>query len=85
MARFYASISGKARTVATRTGTPDTGITGHVRGWNVGVRVDGGETGGVDEFDIYSTGGSNSPTDTIYLGTVRRTDFGKIVFIPANI
>ena len=38
MSRFYASIKG-SRGEATRQGTPKSGITGHVRGWRVGVRV----------------------------------------------
>ena len=38
MSRFYASIQGN-RGEATRQGTKSSGISGHVRGWNIGVRV----------------------------------------------
>jgi len=38
MSHFYASIKG-SRGEATRLGTPNSGIKGHIRGWNLGVRV----------------------------------------------
>lgn len=38
MARFYSSIQGN-RSEATRMGTPASGISGHIRGWNIGARV----------------------------------------------
>ena len=59
MARFYASIQGN-RGEASRMGTPASGMTGHIRGWNVGVRVRCYVTsGGKDVCEVYSTGGSN--------------------------
>jgi len=39
MARFYGEITGRAKTVG-RVGTPTSGLEGHLRGWNVGVRVE---------------------------------------------
>ena len=36
--RFYASIQG-CRGEATRMGGKESGIHGHIRGWNVGARI----------------------------------------------
>ena len=58
MSRFYASIEGN-RGPATRMGTPNSGISGHVRGWNMGIRVEGYDYEGSDHFRVYLTGGSN--------------------------
>tara|TARA_Y100000310_G_scaffold93212_2_gene90760 strand:+ start:1311 stop:1580 length:270 start_codon:yes stop_codon:yes gene_type:complete len=60
MSQFYATIQG-TRGEATRQGHKNTGITGHIRGWHAGVRVNGfhdPETG-TDRFRIYATTGSN--------------------------
>ena len=60
MARFYADIKGN-RGEATRMGTEASGISGHIRGWDIGARVsvsvnDQGE----DEVRVRLTGGSGS-------------------------
>lgn len=58
MSRFYASIHGN-RGEATRQGTEASGITGHIRGWEVGIKVEGFVNGeGNDAFRVYLTGGS---------------------------
>ena len=60
MARFYASIQGN-RGEATRTGSASSGIEGHIRGWNLGAKVEmftDPETGR-DRLVIYRTSGSN--------------------------
>ena len=59
MSRFYASIEGN-RGMATRQGTANSGIQGHIRGWNIGARVicyvdENGE----DRVSVLMTGGSN--------------------------
>jgi len=61
MARFYASISGQARTDATRRGSKATGISGHIRGWDSGIRVEGSYDASTDSdvFRVYATTGSN--------------------------
>jgi hypothetical protein len=63
MARFYADIQGN-RGGASRMGTTDSGIEGHIRGWSIGVRVTCRAIDqGKHEFDeciAYATGGSNS-------------------------
>jgi len=61
MARFYGSIQG-ARGVETRVGTPQSGMSAHIRGWNTGVNivlaVDART--GKDQITLYRTGGSNT-------------------------
>ena len=59
MSHFYAHIIGSARTVATRCGTKDSGVSGHLRGWDVGARVEVFIENGVDTVRVYRTGGSN--------------------------
>ena len=66
MSRFYASITGQAKTTATRRGSKTSGIYGHIRGWNKGVRVEGYiDKDGNDCFDIYETNGSNNPSNKL--------------------
>ncbi len=62
MARFYGNLQGH-RGEATRMGTPNSGITAHIRGWNTGIlvacRVD---ADGNDVCTAYETGGSSNPS-----------------------
>lgn len=80
MSRFYASIVGN-RGEATRMGTPNSGISGHIRGWNVGVCVDGDDESGEDIFYISATAGSNGG-HVATLGSVKLVD-GIPTFTPA--
>ena len=57
MSQFYASIHGN-RGAATRQGTKKSGMTGHIRGWNIGVRVECYHTDGIDYVYVYKTSGS---------------------------
>ena len=59
--RFYGSVSGSAASDATRQGTARSGISGHIRGWNLGVQVIGHADGDADLFDVYITRGSSNP------------------------
>lgn len=70
MAHFYASIQGN-RSGRTAMGTKNSGIEGHVRGWNIGGRVyvSYNEATGQDEVTIYITGGSNGGNGSKRLGT----------------
>lgn len=68
MSRFYGSINGSARTLATRRGTPQSGITGHIRGWNLGGEVsmyanDGSKAQTSDSVVMTLSGGSNGPSN----------------------
>jgi len=60
MAQFYASIEGN-RGPATRMGSKDSGIHGHLRGWSVGAKVNvwHDEKTGHDYVEVYATSGSN--------------------------
>ena len=59
MAQFYASIKGN-RGEATRMGTKNSGMHGHIRGWDIGCEVEMryNEETGKDEVHIYLTSGS---------------------------
>ena len=64
MSRFYASIQG-SRGEATRQGTIESGIVGHIRGWGIGAKVVClVNADGQDEVRVYKTGGSNGHTGT---------------------
>jgi len=72
MSRFYASISG-GRSQKTCGGHPKSGIDGHIRGWDLGVRVSGRvDEKGNDVFDVYRTGGSNGGKASRLITTVKR-------------
>lgn len=58
MAQFYASIQGN-RGESTRIGTKSSGITGHIRGWSIGARVEVSHENGEDVIRVYKTSGSN--------------------------
>ena len=60
MSHFYAGIQGN-RGEATRGGSKDSGISGHIRGWSIGARVAiyHNEETGKDIVQVYRTGGSN--------------------------
>ena len=65
MAQFYADIQGN-RGEATRMGTKDSGITGHIRGWNIGCKVRIDHIDGKDHVKVFRTSGS-SPKGLIEL------------------
>jgi len=70
MSRFYASIQGN-RGAATRQGTSQSGVFGHLRGWHVGVRVNMvDDEEGRDVGYIYLTSGSNDDRSLQYIGKV---------------
>lgn len=81
MSRFYASIKGR-RGAATRTGTANSGLDGHVRGWDVGVRVVARDYRSSDVFDVYMTHGSNGGGADVKIGTVKIGPFGRPKFYP---
>lgn len=87
MAHFYAEVSGARRSTsskpATKTGTSNSGIQAHVRGWNSGVRVDAGFVDGCDSFVIYATHGSNGGGHDVFLGTVVKVN-GSLQFVRAE-
>lgn len=59
MARYYAEIQGN-RGRASRLGTAKSGISGHIRGWNLGCAVEVSPSDlDEDTLYVYLTGGSN--------------------------
>jgi len=76
MSRFYGDLKG-GRGMATRQGTTNSGIAGHIRGWDFGAQVycyvnkDGD-----DEIQVLLTGGSASASTLKGLGRFIRTDKG---------
>lgn len=74
MSRFYASIQG-SKGQATRQGTKNSGIQGHIRGWNVGARVFCSvNDDGKDEVTLILTSGSNGRKSDKAIGTFREED-----------
>lgn len=78
MSHFYADIQGN-RGQATRQGTKNSGIEGHIRGWNVGAKV---ECYYDDELDmdfvrIYLTSGSNNQHKRL-IGVYSKDDLQRI-------
>ena len=71
MAHFMANIKG-SRGGTSRLGNKVSGIGGHVRGWDAGVKVVGFvNEDGKDVFRVYATSGSNGGrSDDRLLGTV---------------
>lgn len=60
MAHFYAGVSGKARTEATRLGSENRPTSTFNNGWNLGVEVNAFvDDEGRDCFRVYATHGSN--------------------------
>ena len=70
MAHFYGDIQGN-RGQATRMGTPNSGLRGHLRGWDVGVkaflRVN---AAGNDEVQVYASSGPNGGRGDVYICTI---------------
>ncbi len=82
MSHFYADIQGN-RGGATRGGSKDSGINGHIRGWHSGVRVACYvDDEGRDVVDVYATHGSGySGRKGAVDGLVLTTVDGKIGFL----
>ena len=84
MAHFYADIQGN-RGEATRMGSKDSGINGHIRGWGSGARVQCSvDRDGNDVVDVYATSGSGSygqRNKGKAIGLVLTTVNGKITFL----
>ena len=78
MAQFYAEIQGNRGSV-TRGGSKDSGIQGHIRGWNSGIRVEGHHEEDIgDIFLVYSTSGSNETTRDMLIGKLVGGSFHAI-------
>ncbi|MFC1567354.1 hypothetical protein ACFL3R_00770 [Thermodesulfobacteriota bacterium] len=80
MSHFYSSIQGN-RGEATRCGTKDSGIRGHIRGWDIGVRVHVFNRNGVDEVRVYKTSGSNGEKPDVLLASFDNNGNGTPKFL----
>jgi len=82
MARFYGNMLGQARTDVTRVGGANSGIFAHLRGWDVGVKVEGSARGERDVFTVYASSGSNGAALDVKVATIENVN-GKIVVTPS--
>ena len=74
MSRFYASIQGN-RGMATRQGSKDSGIHGHIRGWDIGASVSCHvDASGEDIVTVDLTGGSTGGKGFKCLGRFKASD-----------
>jgi hypothetical protein len=65
--RFAGSVSGSDHsTTADRFSSQ--GITGHIRGWDTGIKVIASVNNGDEVFDVYVTSGSNGGHNDKYVG-----------------
>lgn len=70
MSRFYGSMQGN-RGEATRQGTAKSGISAHIRGWNIGISVECHiDENGHDVCIAYKTSGSNDHVSSEHIITV---------------
>ena len=78
--RFWGSMSGKRVQDTTMSGNENTGISGHIRGWKLGGRVDVRASKGLDAIDLYLTSGSNSkyPDQPILTATLQENGDIKV-------
>ena len=68
MAQFKADIKGSRGSVS-RLGGKTSGITGHIRGWESGIRIEGHHDEDLgDIFMIYQTSGSGFKSKDILIG-----------------
>lgn len=73
MSNLYGSLDGNRGNTVTKAS--NRGLSGHVRGWDVGVRVAASHGDGSDEFSIALTGGSNGTRPDRPIGVVRNGEF----------
>lgn len=79
MSRFYGDLTGQARTTATRRGSASSGVSAHIRGWGIGVRVNVHDEDGRDVVSVTLTGGSNSTGMKRCLGSWVLGDNGEVM------
>lgn len=76
MSRFYGNMKG-SRGETTRCGDRISGITGHLRGWDIGARVTAFVgPNGEDLVEVWITGGSNGSCASVFLGRFVRDGAG---------
>jgi hypothetical protein len=80
MARFYGEMFGQARNKVSRTGGAASGVGAHVRGWNIGGKVEAFDRDGKDVILLQVTGGSGNPTikETPWIELVQDRETGAV-------
>lgn len=77
MAHFLGSIQGVSKSSTSRTGTAESGVHAHIRGWNIGVMVEMDlDSEGQDRVTISRTGGSNRPAGYMIASFTSKTPQG---------
>jgi len=83
MARFKGDITG-SRGNASRLGDSKSGMSAHVRGWGLGIRIyadTDSDNPDADGFTLYATGGSNNPSESKRIGYVRLEDAAPVLYV----
>lgn len=79
MAHFYASIQGQ-RGEATKLGSKSSGIQGHIRGWNIGARIQCFvNSKGEDMVQVWITPGSNGAGREHMIFSGSRKDYDAMI------
>lgn len=73
MSALYGSLEGERGKEVTKRGFKR--LSGHVRGWDSGVKVEAIHDDDGDTFLIYQTGGSTAVTPDILLGKITNGKF----------
>lgn len=75
MAQFYGHLQGN-RGGVSRLGSKGSGIYGHIRGWNIGIKVSGYYDMETDQdiFTVSLTGGSGNSSVIKELGTYKEKE-----------
>ncbi len=80
MSRFYGDLSGQAKTVATRRGNTNSGVEAHVRGWDIGVRIEAeSDRQDRDTIRLTLTGGSNGNLSGETLLVIKMVDGQHVI------
>ena len=74
MSRFYVTMKGKTDKVHHATGTAASGVTAHVRGWDIGIRVSIYDVEGQDKLLVELTPGSNGAGHDKVIGEFTMSD-----------
>lgn len=81
MSRFYGSLQGN-RSQATRNGSKNSGIHGHIRGWDSGILVECHVNDkNQDVIEAYATSGSNGNPQKSVTGLIFRSIDGRIDYL----
>ena len=76
MAHFYGTVNGSAATSGTRCGSKRSGMSAHIRGWDVGVAVElhYDADNDADVVRVYRTKGSRNCLDRTLIAEYSNKD-----------